>query len=365
MSDYVAYHSTETMGREYHPTEQFHFYSGKSESFLLNAIGCRVWVVVGKRKKGQMSYRLAGAFTPAKIRKQTRGYGVLGSGTPFHPPFEITALPWFLEFLREQRNFSFGFNRIRSKSIVTELEGLLDTAKNPEQFGADDYVRAFDAVRDDISDLQRHMLRAHYSAPDRSVTARQLAAAVGLSNFNAANLHYGKLGRLLFSVLGKPAGADNVFMLAELVPPGERSNDEWLWIMRPQVTQALQLLGFVSLKSKTAFQPAAKLTEGTANRVIVTIYERDPRARQQCIQHFGCRCAVCGFDFEKAFGELGRGFIHVHHLKPLSQIKEEYEVDPIADLRPVCPNCHAMIHNGAEMMSIQNLKKLIRAQSRR
>ncbi len=36
---------------------------------------------------------------------------------------------------------------------------------------------------------------------------------------------------------------------------------------------------------------------------------------------------------------MGEGFIHVHHLKPLSEVGYEYRVDPIRDLRPVCPNC--------------------------
>ena len=62
--------------------------------------------------------------------------------------------------------------------------------------------------------------------------------------------------------------------------------------------------------------------------------------------------------------DLGRGFIHVHHLKPLSEIQEEYEIDPIADLRPICPNCHAMIHCNTEMMSIKDLKKLIQSSDR-
>lgn len=365
MTEYVAYHSIELMGEDYQPTKNFHFWSRKPEKFLRNAIGSRVWVIVSTREKQRMTYKLAGVFTPSDVRPENNGFGITGSGTPFRPPIEVTNLPWFKALFREQNNFSYGFNDIRSKSIVTRLQEVLDAATNPEQFSTEDCLRAFDAIRDDITDLQRQMLRAHYSAPHRSITARQLAAAVGLANFNAANLHYGKLGRLLVSVLGKPADADNVFMLADLVPPGERSNKEWLWVMRPQVAQALKLLGFVPLKSAAGFQPLAPLTEGAANRVIVNVYERNPLARQQCIEHYGCRCAVCGFDFEKVFGELGRGFIHVHHLKPLSQIQEEYEVDPIADLRPVCPNCHAMIHNGAEMMSIQDLKTLIREHPRR
>jgi 5-methylcytosine-specific restriction protein A len=362
MIEYVAYHSSELMGEKYQPTDNFHFWSRKPEKFLRNAIGRRVWVITSTSVRRHTDYKLAGAFTPSDVRREENGYGITGSGTPFRPPVEVTLLPWFKALIREQNNFSYGFNQIRSKSIVARLQEVLDAAMNPEQFSTDDYLRAFDAIRDDISNLQLQMLLAHYSAPDHSVTARQLAAAVGLANFNAANLHYGKLGRLLFSVLGKPAGADNVFILADLVPPGERGNKEWLWVMRPQVAQTLQVLGFVPLKSTKELPSAVRLAEGAANRVVVNVYERNPLARQQCIQHFGCRCSVCGFDFEKVFGELGHGFIHVHHLKPLSQIKVEYEVDPITDLRPICPNCHAMIHNGAKMMRIQDLKKVIRAQ---
>jgi hypothetical protein len=63
-----------------------------------------------------------------------------------------------------------------------------------------------------------------------------------------------------------------------------------------------------------------------------------------CIAYFGCRCAVCGFDFEAMYGERGRGFMHVHHLVPLSIIATGYNVNPVTDLIPVCPNCHAMLH---------------------
>ncbi|MDJ0530571.1 MAG: HNH endonuclease, partial [Microcystis sp. M53600_WE12] len=70
-------------------------------------------------------------------------------------------------------------------------------------------------------------------------------------------------------------------------------------------------------------------------------------------------CFVCGFDFSKVYGELGDGFIHVHHLRPLSEIKQQYRVDPINDLRPVCPNCHAMIHRRTPPLSIKELQEVL------
>lgn len=96
--------------------------------------------------------------------------------------------------------------------------------------------------------------------------------------------------------------------------------------------------------------------EGALRRIFVNAYERDPRARQACLQHHGNSCSICGFDFEETFGEIGKGFIHVHHLRQLSEIGKAYAVDPLHDLMPVCPNCHAMLHKQVPAYSIDELK---------
>lgn len=88
-----------------------------------------------------------------------------------------------------------------------------------------------------------------------------------------------------------------------------------------------------------------KLLEGSKKTVTVNAFERNPTARKQCIQHHGDTCAVCGFRFAHIFGDDFEGVIHVHHIKPLSEITQEYVVDPIKDLIPVCPNCHLVIHS--------------------
>jgi len=102
-------------------------------------------------------------------------------------------------------------------------------------------------------------------------------------------------------------------------------------------------------KSETLF-------EGIKKTIIVNSYERNQMARTKCIEHYGAQCLVCSFDFEKEYGEIGKGFIHVHHLTQLSDIKQGYEVDPIKDLRPVCPNCHAMLHKKKPPYTIDQLK---------
>jgi 5-methylcytosine-specific restriction protein A len=105
--------------------------------------------------------------------------------------------------------------------------------------------------------------------------------------------------------------------------------------------------------------------EGERKAVLVNIYERNPVARKKCISHWKPICQVCDFDFEAVYGSLGQGFIHVHHLKPLSEVGEAYRLDPIEDLRPVCPNCHAMLHQQRPALKIEKLKAIIRERPRR
>ena len=99
-------------------------------------------------------------------------------------------------------------------------------------------------------------------------------------------------------------------------------------------------------------------SEGKAKKVLVNSYERNPHARKKCIEHYGLNCQVCDFNFEDKFGELGRNFIHVHHIVDISTIGNKYSVDPITDLVPVCPNCHAMLHKKKPAYSVEELKKI-------
>jgi hypothetical protein len=104
--------------------------------------------------------------------------------------------------------------------------------------------------------------------------------------------------------------------------------------------------------------------EGATKQITVNAYERDRQARLHCIKHYGATCSICGFDFEKMYGAIGAGYIHVHHLKPLSEIGEKYQVNPIEDLRPVCPNCHAMIHVKKPAYTINEMKVVLKKSSR-
>jgi len=101
------------------------------------------------------------------------------------------------------------------------------------------------------------------------------------------------------------------------------------------------------------------LAEGVATRITVNRYERNLRARKLCIEHYGVICCVCNFEFSTIYGIIGGDYMHVHHIIPLSNIKDKYVVDPIKYLRPVCPNCHSMIHRNDPPLSVEELKRLI------
>lgn len=110
----------------------------------------------------------------------------------------------------------------------------------------------------------------------------------------------------------------------------------------------------------TADQIGFTYSEGTPSQVTVTKYERNPFARKVCLEHYGFTCSVCDFNFEKFYGEIGKKYIHVHHLNQISDIGKTYKIDPINDLRPICPNCHSMIHRNKAPLSIEQLRSNLR-----
>lgn len=110
---------------------------------------------------------------------------------------------------------------------------------------------------------------------------------------------------------------------------------------------------------------AGQFLEGAKKAVTVNVYERDPSARAACLRRWGMRCTVCSFDFKATYGDLGDGYIHVHHLRPLSEVGAAYEIDPVRDLRPVCPNCHAMLHRTVPALDIEALQEILRQERMR
>ena len=113
-------------------------------------------------------------------------------------------------------------------------------------------------------------------------------------------------------------------------------------------------------------EPGEQIIEGAKKTIIVNSYERDPKAKKICKEHYmklhgHISCQVCGFNFGKEYGPEYANKIHVHHIIPVSEIGEDYVIDPITDLIPVCPNCHMVLHTG-EGISVEELKKKVKKQ---
>lgn len=113
-----------------------------------------------------------------------------------------------------------------------------------------------------------------------------------------------------------------------------------------------------SFISPDEIENSSEYPEGSKKRITVNAYERNDKARQDCINIYGLNCWVCHMNFEQIYGEIGKGYIHVHHKKPLSTIDEEYVVNPETDLIPLCPNCHAMVHQPSDYLTLDKLKKI-------
>jgi predicted HNH restriction endonuclease len=112
------------------------------------------------------------------------------------------------------------------------------------------------------------------------------------------------------------------------------------------------------------------VTEGTAVSKETVIKKRSRKLRMAAIEHYRksdgkIYCAACGFCFEDKYGDIGKDFIEIHHENPVYQYSDDgfeaYVSEAVKKVRPLCANCHRMIHhNGKRPLSINELKKLIK-----
>lgn len=106
---------------------------------------------------------------------------------------------------------------------------------------------------------------------------------------------------------------------------------------------------------------AGTFPPGGVSHIQVNRFERDPDARRACLAFHGTSCAACGFSFESAYGEAGTGATAVHHVVPPAMIGSGYQLDPIADLIPLCHNCHAVAHGANPARTVSELRSIMSA----
>ncbi len=172
-----------------------------------------------------------------------------------------------------------------------------------------------------------------------------------------------KTNRAITSVCGAPIGSENsryreiddqfiLYCQKHEIEPSKHHLERRYWI--------LENSEYIELGDEIK---GDNIYEGAKKTILVNRFERSREARDLCLAKFGYGCSVCGIDLAHVYGSIAENFIHVHHLVPLSTISREYVIDPTSDLRPVCPNCHSMLHRREVPYSIEELKAIISVQS--
>lgn len=235
----------------------------------------------------------------------------------------------------------------------------------------EEYVRGLTALGKRVTDEHRSLFRVHYAAKNRSATATQLASWAGIAGGRTiVNARYGKLGHALCDELGitPQIRPDDSYRWWSVWSRGWKAEEGFVWQMLPNVAKALEQLRWVGSGGDFSLPdevPAAvELVEGAKMRVEVNAYERSPEARRLCIAAHGSNCCICGLNFGEVYGSDAEGYIHVHHVRPLAEIGKEYVVNPVEDLRPVCPNCHAVLHRRMPAFEIEEVRKMLHRNGR-
>lgn len=239
-----------------------------------------------------------------------------------------------------------------------------------------EYKKAIESV---LMPRQIAMLQILYQFPNATARAMELALQIQPSNpvTIIASGRIGRTGKRIADYCGIVPesyfhGKINTPAYFKLISENYEKNVGWA--MRPNLQRALEELKLVNGQSDEVserlptetfpFEDQTFFREGKVLQVYVNRYERNQNARIKCIAHYGHKCQVCGFDFAETYGDIADGFIHVHHKKQLADISQEYEVDPINDLIPLCANCHSVVHLTKPALSLEKLRKLLNKSSR-
>lgn len=99
-------------------------------------------------------------------------------------------------------------------------------------------------------------------------------------------------------------------------------------------------------------------SEGAVYSEVVNRYERSRYNRALCLKYYGFMCRGCGDQLAEKYGPIGTDVIHVHHIVPVSAMGGSYQLNPIKDLIPLCPNCHNIVHKKNPPMEIAELNSL-------
>ena len=207
----------------------------------------------------------------------------------------------------------------------------------------DEYKKALEILRPLLPKSYLEMLKAHYLQPQQTITASELAQAGGYQTFTAANLHYGKLGKRILNALRdyKPSLRESnqrpqwTMVIAEGTI-NKKSSEKWTWKLRPQVSEALDQLGWFTqsnlvnelnnmvLEDLHQFEKEPDTKE--LKKINKTQYEalRQSRIgqgvfRQDLLHYWGNKCAVTEVE--------NQCLLRASHIKPWRDANNQERLD--------------------------------------
>jgi predicted HNH restriction endonuclease len=223
------------------------------------------------------------------------------------------------------------------------------------------YIKAL-STKGVLKEKSIPLLNALYYAPNCQLTPDELAELLGYKEFPPVNALIGGLGKRIANEL--KINRSKFYGWYEVVAPGELKDNSFTWKLNRNLGNAIKEMALLE-EDNVAYYPELVIEdnksyiEGNKKKVSINIYERNYIARRKCISYYGAKCSVCNLVFIDKYGGIGEGFIHVHHIKLMSSIGSKYKIDPIKDLRPVCPNCHAMLHQKNPPFSIEEMYNIV------
>lgn len=217
------------------------------------------------------------------------------------------------------------------------------------------------------------MIRYWYEQPDYQATSKEIMVRYNIAlkgtPFNGYVIGLGKriikyLNR--FEIIGTDGNSSYFILPFEGWHEDYNPSKNFIWKLRDELVQAIDELGIFSEIEYDNYDEYENIDiientpEGKKKVRYVSKYERSNKNRHLAIKIHGTVCKICGFDFEKTYGERGKGFIEVHHIKPLYENQEEIVINPKEDLICVCSNCHRMFHRRKDRVPTPDeLKKLV------
>ena len=129
------------------------------------------------------------------------------------------------------------------------------------------------------------------------------------------------------------------------------------------------LSGMAEGRRVTVLTDETMISEGRIEMVKKYAKKRSKALRDAAVKYYTrnghIECCACSLEFSSHYGAIGKNYIEIHHLNPICEYDGEVRLDldeAIRELRPLCANCHRVVHLHNPILSIQAVQDALQAQ---